>query len=292
MMWTSFISATSLIAFASANNASYASNVFSDDRVDLGSHRSLRRAARRSTSPPPPREYPSGYKVLDQPRDNKRLLVPPNLPDSCFKTDWPDWVTAFWKPDSRTGCSTCPAVDSAQWATKVSVTDAPVVKDAERSTPWPSSSHCISSEYVPSKFESYWTQNIKNLADIGGGGTRATGWACGCSHLKAAMPYLEHWMSVWDTKDSDPRSTELGWSPHVFSHHRIVDTCAPHGGRRILAFVPIEPLVGILRHPFYHCFPEKVPFLLYSPLLTALRLINFVFACVLTGLREKSIHRQ
>lgn len=44
----------------------------------------------------------------------------------------------------------------------------------------------------------------------------------------------------------------------VVSYHRVVASCADHGGAdATLALIPIEPLVGSLRHPFHLCVKQR-----------------------------------
>jgi len=159
------------------------------------------------------------------------------------------------KPGRRTyksGCPTPPAAsgDVAVWA-KI---------DAE--VKWPTESACIRKEYVPSPWETHWSLHVEEIADFGGlPGSYVPetpiGWECGCKHMRAAEAKIESWLETWKRRDAAAANArQAPWAQDVFSYHRIIDTCSPRsadGSHRIAGYVPIEPLVGVLRHPEHHC---------------------------------------
>lgn len=69
-------------------------------------------------------------------------------------------------------------------------------------------------------------------------------------------PAIESWLGSFQERESEPSSAhELRWDSHVFSFHRYTDVCS---ASRPSWKVPIEPLVGFLRHPRHHCFFEAL----------------------------------
>jgi hypothetical protein len=57
-------------------------------------------------------------------------------------------------------------------------------------------------------------------------------------------------------KHMEQKDAVESWSSDVFSFHRVKSICSDSNLATVTE-IPIEPLVGALRHPFYHCFPHK-----------------------------------
>eukprot|EP00614_Pseudopedinella_elastica_P013744 CAMPEP_0172585078 /NCGR_PEP_ID=MMETSP1068-20121228/4548_1 /TAXON_ID=35684 /ORGANISM="Pseudopedinella elastica, Strain CCMP716" /LENGTH=474 /DNA_ID=CAMNT_0013379421 /DNA_START=40 /DNA_END=1464 /DNA_ORIENTATION=+ len=154
-------------------------------------------------------------------------------------------------PGRRTWKSTCPTppagLDSVgDWVTPSAVHS-------------PASAACTRLEYVPSPWEAYWNKEIMNIADFGGlpgsyrrpdGAGAGIGWECGCTHMKASTNRAKAWLATWASRKGLANGKQVKWSRDVFSYHRIIDTC---NGNRVTGQIPIEPLVGNLRHPRHHC---------------------------------------
>lgn len=159
-------------------------------------------------------------------------------------------------PGRRSYKSSCPAPppssgDVAAWA--------PTNADVK----WPSSAACTRKEYVPSSWEEHWSKHVEDIADFGGlPGSylpeALIGWECACTHMRASDAKVNSWLTTWEAREWEgPNAGRVPWAWDVFSYHRIIDTCSPGSdgsGSRVAGYVPIEPLVGALRHPKHHCF--------------------------------------
>lgn len=73
-------------------------------------------------------------------------------------------------------------------------------------------------------------------------------WKRGCAHLKQQEPNVDAWLATWEQRKVG--TAEADWDAALFSHHTL-RTC--HNGEVRKVRVPIEPLVGLLRHPKYYC---------------------------------------
>eukprot|EP00240_Pyramimonas_obovata_P006431 CAMPEP_0118929802 /NCGR_PEP_ID=MMETSP1169-20130426/6696_1 /TAXON_ID=36882 /ORGANISM="Pyramimonas obovata, Strain CCMP722" /LENGTH=306 /DNA_ID=CAMNT_0006872057 /DNA_START=330 /DNA_END=1251 /DNA_ORIENTATION=- len=79
----------------------------------------------------------------------------------------------------------------------------------------------------------------------------------GCPVMAADHNFIEAWLEYW----SDRQKTALNgntdllqsWHRDVFSRHVFFNTST----NQIINTVPIEPLVGLLRHPLALCFPTR-----------------------------------
>ena len=101
---------------------------------------------------------------------------------------------------------------------------------------------CSLARYTPSPWELIWRQRVTSQADP------TPSWSHWCPHLKNESAHVQAWVSLWEQRaalsgPTDPAVSQ-SWDSAIFSYHT---TCA---GRR----VPIEPLVGFLRHPRHVCF--------------------------------------
>ena len=107
-------------------------------------------------------------------------------------------------------------------------------------------------KYEPSPWETYWSDNIDTL--------RAYDkyWASGCEQLLKESVKVETWLKYWTERskilqsggpDVGKKLKGLSWDDDVFSRFIYSDSCT---GVK-LATIPIEPLVGFLRHPLALC---------------------------------------
>ena len=96
----------------------------------------------------------------------------------------------------------------------------------------------VNQTYHPSPWEAHWRANIETFSD---GTTR---WARGCGHLEGKEAEIEQWLAVAARRGM---GSATAWSEDVLSYHEHIDC---HGRRWK---VPLEPLVGLLRHPRFHC---------------------------------------
>ena len=109
-------------------------------------------------------------------------------------------------------------------------------------------SHCrVWREYHRSAWESWWLSNVPSMLDS------HVSWRCGCSAVLQQRSALNEWMNLYRRRHNSvheatpSRCAAITWDPQVFSYHSVVQSCG--GVKRELARVPIEPLVGFLRHP-------------------------------------------
>ena len=110
-------------------------------------------------------------------------------------------------------------------------------------TPTPSTSIrprgcAVSRRYVPSAWEQQWAANISALA-VG------RVWRQACRQLVSERDSVSAWL---DTCVARTEGVANGaWSHEIFSYHELRGC----DGRAVV--IPIEPLVGLLRHPNYYC---------------------------------------
>ena len=71
-------------------------------------------------------------------------------------------------------------------------------------------------------------------------------WRRGCAAMRNGSKQVEEWERVWSIRRNSPASPD-DWSEAVLSHHVFA-------GCGATMKVPIEPLVGFLRHPRLLCF--------------------------------------
>lgn len=94
------------------------------------------------------------------------------------------------------------------------------------------------SQYVSSLWEKRWLHDIDELQ------SPSYTWKAGCEVMReeGSQRNAKKWLEAIAGERAE-------WSPDVFSYHKVFDTCTG----RLIRQMPIEPLVGILRHPFAIC---------------------------------------
>ena len=102
-------------------------------------------------------------------------------------------------------------------------------------------------EYHSSAWEKEWIREVGDLR----GDDRL--WKKGCSRMLKAASKSDQWLEYVKFRDSN--DTLGRWSEDIFSYHTYIDTCSG----TTVAKVPIEPLVGGLRHPFAVCGSQHDP---------------------------------
>ena len=106
----------------------------------------------------------------------------------------------------------------------------------------------LSVVYRASAWEREWRDNIQERQsdDIF--------WARGCAAMRQALDKTEHWLKYYQSRRVGGLNPKLdAWNENVFSYHEYSDTCT----KRVLAKVPLEPLVGTLRHPYAVCDADE-----------------------------------
>ena len=102
-------------------------------------------------------------------------------------------------------------------------------------------------QYTPSAWEREWRLNISTFAD-------SIMWKRGCEQLKRQEPSVKAWLASWSQHETGVKGD---LDAALFSYHTL-HTCVNGETRSVR--VPIEPLVGLLRHPKYYCLVSgKVP---------------------------------
>lgn len=100
--------------------------------------------------------------------------------------------------------------------------------------------------YHPSALELKWVHRIDSVTD------KTAKWLKGCklmredaSQLRKLVDYYKLWQNV------DEWVKVEGWREEgILSYFEMIETC---DGVKKTTYAPIEPLVGYLRHPLYHC---------------------------------------
>ena len=112
-------------------------------------------------------------------------------------------------------------------------------------------------EYHASAWEKEWAREVGDL--------RGDDWLWekGCARMLRAVRQSDALLEYVKFRDSN--KDESGrWDEEIFSYHAYIDTCSGLA----LAKIPIEPLVGGLRHPFAVCGskhdPQRTPGLLIN----------------------------
>ena len=105
----------------------------------------------------------------------------------------------------------------------------------------------ISRTYYPSNLERKWSNVIGSIND----NTRE--WNRGCSIVKedvekiyTLLKYYKQW------KEDINKTWSLTWenTSDILSHFAIEEDC---GKGKTVQYIPIEPLIGFMRHPLVHC---------------------------------------
>lgn len=95
--------------------------------------------------------------------------------------------------------------------------------------------------YHAAPWEHAWRANISALARA------EIGWNVGCQEILKDRKRIDEWLRASEAMDGGSSY----WSRKTFSYH-AVKTCTGESFK-----VPIEPLVGLLRHPLFHCLRFK-----------------------------------
>ena len=116
----------------------------------------------------------------------------------------------------------------------------------------------ITKTYHSSNVENRWLNQIDHLAD------NTWKWEKGCARMRDDKKHVDDWMTAWkswqDKRTSGNVSIDWlllnGTSSDSLSYFVIEDDCN-EGSKKQKTIVPIEPLMGFLRHPVSHCFVSK-----------------------------------
>ena len=106
---------------------------------------------------------------------------------------------------------------------------------------------CIQHTYHASVWEIDWMRRVSNMND----NTRS--WKDGCKWLENEKRKIKTWMQLWKEREYWDRHRMMSatWDVKIISHHNFTNICS---GK--VSLVPIEPLIGFLRHPLfqqYYC---------------------------------------
>lgn len=132
----------------------------------------------------------------------------------------------------------------------------------------------MTQRYVASPWEQYWGEHILEVAShvgmkyiqlVGPKQEQDDTWGCGCELMKDNRDAVDSWMALaeeratagWDTN----RMLEAHWPAGVMSYFSIESHCKGQDVQEV-ARVPIEPLVGFLRHPRAVCLGPGLPLIL------------------------------
>lgn len=110
--------------------------------------------------------------------------------------------------------------------------------------------------YFPSALETYWYEHINKLA------TNDSAWKPGCAKMKEFESEVRYALKIWDDRKEMTKLPDLGasqprsFNKSIISYFLIEEKCA--GKPVVTAEVPIEPLIGFLRHPLHHCIEQSM----------------------------------
>jgi hypothetical protein len=107
--------------------------------------------------------------------------------------------------------------------------------------------------YEASQIEQEWYREIGHVAEDD------AAWTKGCTKMRLHRKEVSTWLNAYNERESWVGLTDLGHHrskamnfPHnVMSYHHYEEKC---GDKRITKSVPLEPLMGFLRHPLSICF--------------------------------------
>ena len=102
--------------------------------------------------------------------------------------------------------------------------------------------NCVQHTYHSSLWENTWLQNVNAISD----GSKA--WSRGCYMLQSSVENSNTWMNMWKQRQRwrKHQTMSVTWNTDVISHHNFTNVC-----KKSVLFIPIEPLVGFLRHPWF-----------------------------------------
>lgn len=107
----------------------------------------------------------------------------------------------------------------------------------------------VNKTYIPSALEIRWLNMIDNLH-----GENANEWKKGCVEINNDITQIKEWLRLqqsWQTEDLWGKEGTSWMKAGVLSYFDISESCGHHPV--VHHFVPIEPLVGFLRHPLHIC---------------------------------------
>ena len=105
--------------------------------------------------------------------------------------------------------------------------------------------------------------NIERLTS----GYMSRGWTHGCKAVRKQKHHIEQYLGYWGTREqwtqdrdrgrNKSRTSEL-FATEVFSFFNMTHSCRLNNNNNdppqiFHSVVPIEPLMGALRHPLFHC---------------------------------------
>ena len=115
-------------------------------------------------------------------------------------------------------------------------------------------------QYRPGAWEAEWRASFARRVQY----DEPRNWTRGCALMAGETAAITAWLDFAKLRRPAHRSANKPPEPsedatEVLSFHAMVDSCT----KRVLERVPIEPLVGFLRHPEAHCpqFPSSKPVL-------------------------------
>jgi hypothetical protein len=119
--------------------------------------------------------------------------------------------------------------------------DKVLTNSSRRSDPCTGGNGYVFVKYVPSKLELWWNASIMNVS---------RDWNnLGCPKVREDEKKYENWFAASvSTKTATISEDEAAMSYHVYQ-----DSCSKE---EKLIRVPIEPIMGILRHPYAICMPH------------------------------------
>lgn len=98
--------------------------------------------------------------------------------------------------------------------------------------------------YTSSLFEMEWREKVVTFSD------ESRHWTAGCRIFQQDKALVDEWLHFWEARETGPQSGR--WSKDVFSYYSLWN-----GTNNTGIEIPIEPLVGFLRHPLSRCFSKQ-----------------------------------
>ena len=120
----------------------------------------------------------------------------------------------------------------------------------------------IKNIYHPADYEVYWKKLSVEVSE-----DRTKIWRKGCQVVRRQKKQINDWLQVAESRTSSKIKSRrrlkyksfafkpemIGFNKSALSYYSVTKMCQD-GLNTILAEVPIEPLIGFLRHPLFHCF--------------------------------------
>jgi hypothetical protein len=118
---------------------------------------------------------------------------------------------------------------------------------------------CIETKkYISSPIELKWINKIELLADD------TKEWKGGCNEVQVDRQYILKYLSYWKEREDewvpahdlgDSKASTNNFPRDILSYFEITETC--EGESPTTSQVPIEPLMGFLRHPLHYCIDKS-----------------------------------